>query len=409
MKKFDFDTRLNRLNSNSLKWQKGSQILPMWVADMDFKIAPSILEAMSQKLEKGIFGYELVGDDFYESIQKWWLKEHKLQIEKDWLVFCTGVVPAIASIIRHVSNIGDGVLIQPPVYGVFYNVIRDNGRLVVENELAYKDGVYSIDFKDLEVKLAHPKTTMMILCNPHNPIGKLWSKKDLQKIADLCEQNGVCLISDEIHCDITTKPYTPLASVYNNAITTISASKAFNLASLHASCVFTSNKLLRQKIQRAFHTDEIKEPASFATTATIAAFSHSKDWLKAMNVYVTENKKFASEFLEANSSLKVVKGEATYMLWLDFNKILQKVNDKIYKGFKNKNYSDLKSINKGFKNGDDLWVFLYKNAKIWLSQGSSFGAGGLNFMRLNVATPRSILKEGLNRLIKGIKDFENQH
>lgn len=412
---YDFDTQLNRLNSNSLKWQKGAKILPMWVADMDFKIAPQIQNAMQKKLEKGVFGYEVVSDEFYQSIEKWWLEWHKLKLDRKWLAFCTGVVPAISSMVRRLTSIGEGVLIQPPVYGVFYNCIRDNGRTVVENELVYENGAYSIDFKDLEAKLASPNTTLMILCNPHNPIGKVWSKKELQKIAALCEKYAVLLISDEIHCDITSSPYTPFASINSRAITAISASKAFNLASLHASCIFTSDERLRAKITRGFNTDEIKEPASFAQTATIAAFNESKDWLKAMNAYVSANKDYATRILEANSALRIVRSEATYMLWIDCNALLKAKNENLktaarnVKGAKNQalkaNLSSIDHLNACSFNGDDLWQYLYTHAKIWISKGSSFGAGGENFFRLNVATPRATLEEGLKRLIQGTKDF----
>lgn len=412
---YDFDTPLNRLNSSSLKWQKGAKVLPMWVADMDFKIAPQIQSAMQKKLDKANFGYEIISDAFYESIQKWWLERHKLKLDKKWLAFCTGVVPAISSMIRRLSSVGEGVLIQPPVYGVFYNCIRDNGRAVVENELVYENGVYSIDFKDLEAKLAHPNTTLMILCNPHNPIGKVWSKKELSKIAALCEKYAVLLISDEIHCDITSTPYTPFASINPHTITAVSASKAFNLASLHASCIFTSDARLHAKITRGFNTDELKEPASFAQTATIAAFNESKEWLKAMNAYVEYNKNHATSHLEAHTPLKVVRGEATYMLWVDCSALLELKNQQILssktaaKTAKNSAHKPLnaRDLDTGARllNGDDLWQFFYTHAKIWLSKGSSFGTGGQNFFRLNVATSKSTLDEGLKRIAQGVKDF----
>ncbi|TQR29537.1 cystathionine beta-lyase [Campylobacter sp. MIT 99-7217] len=378
--KFDFDKVHDRFGTNSVKYNCSKDILPMWVADMDFQTAPQIIKAMREKIELGIFGYEKVSDEFYESVMKWWKNEHKLELEKEWLIFCKGVVPALSSMIRKFTSINEGVLIQPPVYGVFYNIIKDNARKVVENPLIYDKKGYKIDFKDLENKLKEPQTTMMILCNPHNPIGKIWSKSELSKIASLCDKYGVLLVSDEIHCDISTKAFVPILSVSKRAISASSPSKAFNLASIHAAYVFAPDQKLRGRIKTAFNTDEIIEPSTLSMVASIAAYKHSKPWLKALNAYIAQNIAFASEFIEKNSKLKVVLGEATYLLWVDCSAICV--------------------------NADEFFSFLYKKARLYVSKGSAFGAGGQSFLRLNLALPRARLEEGLKRLVKGAKEFE---
>ena len=328
--KYDFSKITNRYNTNSLKWDVKDHELPMWVADMDFEVAPEIKNALLKRVEHGIFGYNVVSDEFYQSIQNWWLKYHHFKLERNWLMFCTGVVPAISSIVRKLTTVGENILIQAPVYNIFYNSILNNGRNVLSSDLIYDGKEYHIDFDDLEQKLSLPQTTMMILCNPHNPIGKIWDYDTLKRIGELCKKHHVIVVSDEIHCDITApdKEYIPFASVNQTnrdlSITCISPTKAFNLAGLQVACISVANPVLYQKVNRAINTDEIAEPNSFAIFATVAAFNHGKAWLDELRKYIDTNKKIVVDYLQKYiPELYVIPSEATYLLWIDCSKICQ--------------------------------------------------------------------------------------
>ena len=318
---YDFPKLTNRFDSYSMKWDVVPQVLPMWVADMDFETAPEIVEALHNRVNHKIFGYNIVPDEFFESIQHWWKKRHHFLMEKEWMMFCTGVVPAISSIVRKLTTVGENILIQAPVYNIFYNSILNNGRHVLSSDLIYDGHEYTIDFEDLEKKLALPQTTMMILCNPHNPIGKIWDQETLKRIGDLCARHHVLVVSDEIHCDIIApgREYIPFASVsktnLNNSITCIAPTKAFNLAGLQSACIVVENEVIRQKVNRGINTDEVAEPNSFAITAAISAFNHGEKWLNELNVYIQNNKQIACQYIEENlPMLYVVYSEATYLL-----------------------------------------------------------------------------------------------
>ena len=212
---YNFDKRTDRRNTGCMKWDVKENELPMWVADMDFETAPQITQALIKRAEQGIFGYTLIPDEWYEAYQNWWRSRHQFEIEKDWLIFCTGVVPAISSIVRKMTCVAENIVVLTPVYNIFFNSILNNGRNVLESRLSYKDGTYEIDFADLEEKLARPQTSMLIFCNPHNPVGKIWDRETQQKIGELCDKYHVLVLSDEIHCDLTEpgKDYIPFASV----------------------------------------------------------------------------------------------------------------------------------------------------------------------------------------------------
>ena len=295
--KYDFDTPINRRNTNSLKWDIAENELPMWVADMDFKAAPEIQAAIEQRVAHGVFGYSVIPDEWNQAYIGWWQRRHGLTAEKDWLIFCTGVVPAISSIVRKLTTPAEKVLIQTPVYNIFFNSILNNGREVLENSLKYSGGEYEIDFDDLEKKLSDPQVSLMILCNPHNPVGKIWDKDTLEKIGELCYKHNVVVISDEIHCDLTDpgKEYIPFASVSekcrNNSITCVAPTKAFNIAGLQTAAVIVPNPALRHKVWRALNTDEVAEPNAFAVQAAIAAFTKGEEWLDELRQYIFENKK----------------------------------------------------------------------------------------------------------------------
>lgn len=383
---YNFDEITDRRNTNSLKWSVGENELPMWVADMDFKTAPSVTEALTKRAAHGIFGYAVIPDEWYEAYMSWWKNRYSFKIEKDWLIFATGVVPAISSIVRKLTTPAENVLILTPVYNIFFNSILNNGRNVLECPLSYKNKEYGIDFEDLEKKLSDPQTTMMILCNPHNPIGKIWDKKTLKKIGDLCFEHHVTVISDEIHCDLTEtgKSYIPFASVSEkcrmNSITCVAPTKSFNIAGLQTAAVIVPNEVLRHKVWRGLNTDEVAEPNCFAVSAAIAAYKEGGEWLDALRKYIDENRKFVSAFLEMNlPQITLIQSEATYLLWLDC------------------------SLLGG--DSDQLQQFIRETTGLYLSTGKIYGSGGEHFLRLNIACPRSRLADGLNRLKDAVEKY----
>ena len=267
--KYNFDKLTDRRGVNSLKWDCAVGELPMWVADMDFENAPCIQKAVEERAKKGIFGYTVVGEEWYNSIINWWSRRHNWHIQRDWLIFCTGIVPAITSMVKRLSEVGDDVVILTPVYDIFFHSVENTGRHVAESPLLY-DGQYSIDWADLEQKLSRPTASLMILCNPHNPVGKLWSAEELKRIGDLCIKHHVTVISDEIHCDICSpeSSYVPFASLgekyAQNCAVCISATKAFNIAGLQCAAVAVPNEALRAKVERGLNSDEVAEPNCFA-------------------------------------------------------------------------------------------------------------------------------------------------
>ncbi|MCC8028622.1 MAG: pyridoxal phosphate-dependent aminotransferase [Lachnospiraceae bacterium] len=383
--KYDFDTVTNRRNTDSLKWRVRENELPMWVADMDFQAAPEIREAIQKQLDHGVFGYSCIPKEWYTSIMDWWGIRHGLGVEKDWLVFCTGVIPAISSTVRKLTSPGENVLIQTPVYNIFFNCILNNGRNVLENRLLYDPDTasYHIDWDDLEKKLADPQTSMMILCNPHNPIGKIWDRETLAAIGELCLKHHVIVISDEIHCDITEpgRDYIPFISVSEacrrNSITCISPTKAFNLAGLHSAAMMIPDEFLRHKVWRALNTDEAAEPNSFAAAVSIAAFTQCGGWLDELRAYLSDSRRLVSEFVAAEiPQLRMVPSEATYLLWLDGTGLAQP--------------------------GEKLGSLIRKKTGLYLADGSAYGASGRGFLRMNIACPRSLVEDGLQRLKTGI-------
>ena len=385
--KYDFSKVTNRLNSASLKWDVKPEELPMWVADMDFEVAPEIVEAMHQRVEHRIFGYNIVPLEYYTSIQQWWKTRHQFLIEEQWMLFCSGVVPAISSIVRKITTVGENIVIQSPVYNIFYNSILNNGRNVLSSDLVYDGKEYHIDFKDLEQKLSLPQTTLMILCNPHNPIGKIWDIETLNKIGELCKKYQVVVVSDEIHCDIVQpgKHYIPFASVSKtnlmNSITCISPTKAFNLAGLQTSCMVIANEQLRHKVNRGINTDEIAEPNTFALTASIAAFTKGTNWLKALNQYIQENKAVVISFIkEKLPMLYIIPSEATYLIWLDCSKIT--------------------------RDSDALCKYIRELTGLYVTSGSEYGNNGNGFIRINIACSRTNVEDGLQRLYKAISTYQ---
>lgn len=385
---YNFDKLTERRASGSMKWEVLENELPMWVADMDFETAPKIKEALIKRAEHGVFGYSTVPDSWREAYIGWWERRHGFQIERDWLVFCTGVVPAISSAVRKLTTVGENVLVQTPVYNIFFNSVRNNGRNVIENRLVYDKTSYRIDWKDLEDKLKDPQTTLMILCNPHNPTGSIWTREELGRIGALCAANHVTVISDEIHCDLTDPGYSyiPFASVSEecaqNSVTCLAPTKAFNLAGLQTAAIMAPNEQLRHKLERGFYTDEVAEPNAFAIDAAVAAFTQGDGWLDSLREYIAENKETVHSFLESDiTDVWAVPSHATYLLWLDCRKII------------------------GDASG--LCRHLRSETGLYLSDGAVYGGNGREFLRMNIACPRARLLDGLERLKRGIKSCEN--
>jgi len=392
---YDFDETVNRRGTWSLKWDVPEGVLPMWVADMDFKAAPEIREDFENRVKEGVFGYQIVPDEWYEAYQGWWERRHHVTLQKEGLVFTTGVVPAISSAVRKLTTPNERVVILSPVYNIFYNSILNNGCRVLESKLKYRGTGYEIDWKDLESKLADPETTLLIFCNPHNPIGKIWDKETLAKIGDLCAQYHVTVLADEIHCDLTDpgKEYVPFISASETcrriSITLIAPTKCFNLAGLQSAAVYAENEGLRHKIWRALNTDEVAEPNALAVAAAVSAFTKGEAWLDELRQYIYDNKQLVRDFvMKEIPEVYVVPSEATYLLWLDM------------KGLKRSpDWSRQTPL------GTVLEEYLYKEAGLYLTSGAEYGSGGEDFLRMNVATSRANVEEGLKRLNKGLGKY----
>ena len=380
-----FDQPVNRRGTGCMKWDIEENELPMWVADMDFQTAPEVVEAIQKRAEQGVFGYTLITKEWYHAYQNWWKTRHNLEIPEEWLIFCTGVVPAISSVVRKMTTLAEKVVVLTPVYNIFFNSIINNGRYPLESHLIYKDGAYEIDWQDLEEKLADPQTSLMLLCNPHNPVGKIWNKETLERIGDLCVKYHVLVLSDEIHCDLTKpgKDYIPFASVSENcrknSITCIAPTKAFNIAGIQTAAVVIPDPFIRHKVNRGLNTDEVAEPNVFAAIAPVAAFEQGGSWLDELKEYLWKNRQFAEDYISREiPEIYAVKGEATYLLWIDCTAISRK--------------------------DQELCSFIRQNSGLYLSDGREYH-NGEGFLRMNLACPMETLKDGLNRLKASIQAY----
>ena len=382
---YDFNERIDRYKTNSLKWEllppKGN---PMWVADMDFPSAPAIRKAVEKRAVHGVFGYSILPKEWKQSYQLWWKNRYNLDIPNEWLMFSTGVIPAISSCIRRFSAPGDKVIIQTPVYNMFFNCITNNGRQILENELVYRDGVYSMDFADLEEKMQDPQASIMLLCSPHNPTGNIWTSEDLERVGELAYKHSVLVICDEIHCDITDPgtSYIPFLSVSdkcrNNSIVTLSPSKSFNIAGLATACVCVPDAGIRARTHRALNNDGLTEPGVFAIDSVIAAYTKGGEWLDDLRGYIFENKRIVRAFLQNNlPNIRLCESNATYLLWLDCSQIEP---------------DDSKT----------LAEHILKTTGLKLNAGESYGSCGRHFLRMNIACPREQLVDGLSRFKQGL-------
>ncbi|WP_333637995.1 MalY/PatB family protein [Tissierella praeacuta] len=381
--KYNFDEIIDRKLSNSIKWWESKDILPMWIADMDFKVADEILDAMKKTIDHGIIGYDDKPDSFYESIINWVKDRYNWEIKKEWLVFTPGVVPGLGISIKSFSKEGDKVIIQPPVYPPFYRVIENNNRRVVENSLIYKDNKYIMNIDDLEKNIDKDVKIAMI-CSPHNPVGRVWKKEELEVFGNLCLKNNIIMISDEIHCDLTFSDYKhiPLASISdefaNNTITFMAPSKTFNIAGLFASVAIIPNEKLRKLYNDTIENMEITHTNGFSIIGFEAAYKYGKNWLSQAIRYIEDNADFAVDYINKNiPEIKTYKPEGTFLMWLDF-----------------------KSLG---KTSEEINELLINKGKVQLNNGATFGTAGEGFFRLNIGCPREVLKEGLDRIKKAIQ------
>jgi cystathionine beta-lyase len=384
--KYNFDELVPRRGSNSYKWDSaGSEdVLPMWVADMDFRTAPAVVEALRKRVEHGIFGYVKVPTAYYDAIGDWFKRRHSWRVEKDWILFTTGVVPALSAIIKALTHPGDKVLVQAPVYNCFFSSIRNDECEMVANPLIYRNGAYSIDFDDLEKKAADPRVKLLLLCNPHNPAGRVWTRQELTRIGEICLRNDVFVVADEIHCELVYPghQYIPFASIsedfLHSSVTCTSPSKTFNLAGLQVANIFAANPAVRKKIDKALNVNEVCEINPFAVEALIAAYNEGEEWLEELRQYLLGNYNYLKRFFEEQlPQFPVLALEGTYLVWVDCS-VLKQSSEEIVK-------------------------MLLEKEMLWVNEGSMYGEAGEGFIRINIACPRQLLIEGLNRIARALK------
>ena len=385
--KYNFDEIIPRRNTNSVKWDEAAQddIIPLWVADMDFRVLPQITEALRQRVDHGVFGYTHVPDSYYESVIRWFEDRHGLQgVKPSDIIYTSGVVPAISAIVRGLTLPGDKVLVQTPVYNCFFSSIRNQGCLVEENHLVYKNNTYVVDWDDFERKCADSRVRIFLLCNPHNPAGRVWKKEELQRMGEICQKHDVFVISDEIHCELVMpgNDYTPFASLSDdflkNSATCVAPTKAFNIAGLQIANIIVKDRTKRERIDRAINIHEVCDVNPFGVIATEAAYTEEgAEWLRQLNTYLFANYQFLCDFFSKHfPSLEVVKLEGTYLVWVDCSSLSK---------------SSTEIVNNLYRHG------------VWMNDGVMYGENQSAFIRINIACPRKILEEGLLRMEKALR------
>lgn len=389
MEKFDFDKLTARRGSNCYKWDEAAndEVIPLWVADMDFEVAPAIKEALRKRVEHGVFGYTMVPDSYYDAVINWFVNRHGWHINRDWILYTTAVVPALSCALKALTLPGEKVLVQTPVYNCFFSSIVNNGCLVEENRLVRDGNSYSIDFEDFEKKCKDEKVTVFVLCNPHNPAGRVWTSDEMAKMNEICQRNCVKVIADEIHCEIVMPgyKYIPFASVSDdclaNSVTLLSPTKGFNIAGLQIANIVCSDEIVRKRINRAININEVCDVNPFGVVALQAAYNESADWLDQMNAYVYDNyielKSFCHEYLP---KLEVLRLEGTYLAWVDVNALEFTT--------------------------DELTQLLADKANVMVNSGTMYGQkAGQGYIRINLACPRQRLREALNRIGRLLAEY----
>lgn len=394
MVKYNFDEIIDRRETDSIKWSKkhlkenfgDESSIPMWIADMDFKAPQPVIEAIIERAQHGIFGYGHKSDEFLEAVVSWQKKRNGWNIQKDWILFTPGIIPALNFIVETFCHPGDKVIIQSPVYYPFANIITNNGCHIANNQLININGKYEMNFPELESIAQDSRTKLMILCSPHNPVGRVWKDDELQRLGEICLKNNVLVVADEIHSDLIYQPnhHIPFGKMSEqfkmNSIICTSPSKTFNLAGLQVSNIIIPNKRLRDELNHKLTTIDI-DPGSFASVAQIAAYNKGEEWLEQFIEYLQGNLDFIDQFLkERIPRVKLIRPEATYLAWLDF---------------------------RDFRLTDaEIQQIIQKKARIALDDGYIFGAGGTGFQRINFACPKSILLKAMENLNKSLADID---
>ena len=385
---YDFSRPTDRRGTDSYKWDSAPEadIIPLWVADMDFETFPGITEALQRRVAHGIFGYTRVPEAYYEAVCRWFDKRHGWHINREDIIYTSGVVPAVSAVIKALTLPGDQVIVQGPVYNCFFSSIRNNGCEMVSNSLIYnkEELRYEIDFDDLERKLAHERARLMLICNPHNPGGRVWTRDELTRVAELCRKYGVRVVSDEIHCELTLydNEYVPFGSLPDElsrgSITCCSPSKAFNTAGLQIANIVCRDAEVRNRIDRAININEVCDVNPFGVIALQAAYSdEGYEWLTQLRAYISSNYDLLRErFARELPKCKVMRMEGTYLAWIDC--------------------SELHILS------DEIEEMLMHENKVWVNAGSMYGAEGTAFIRINMACTSELLNEGITRIVNGL-------
>lgn len=387
---YDFSSPTERRGTDSYKWDSAPEtdIIPLWVADMDFETFPGITEALQRRVAHGIFGYTRVPEAYYEAVCNWFGKHHGWHINREDIIYTSGVVPAVSAVIKALTLPGDQVIVQGPVYNCFFSSIRNNGCEMVSNSLIYnkEELHYEIDFDDLERKLAHERARLMLLCNPHNPGGRVWTRDELTRVAELCHKYGVRVVSDEIHCELTLydNEYVPFGSLpdelSHGSITCCSPSKAFNTAGLQIANIVCRDAEVRNRIDRAININEVCDVNPFGVIALQAAYSdEGYEWLTQLRTYISSNYDLLRErFARELPKCKVMRMEGTYLAWIDCTEL--------------------------HIPSDEIEEMLMHENKVWVNAGSMYGAEGAAFIRINMACTSELLNEGITRIVNGLSN-----
>lgn len=387
---YDFSRPTERRGTDSYKWDSAPEadIIPLWVADMDFETFPGITEALQRRVAHGIFGYTRVPEAYYEAVYNWFGKHHGWHINREDIIYTSGVVPAVSAVIKALTLPGDQVIVQGPVYNCFFSSIRNNGCETVSNSLIYnkEELRYEIDFDDLERKLAHERARLMLLCNPHNPGGRVWTRDELTRVAELCHKYGVRVVSDEIHCELTLydNEYVPFGSLpdelSHGSITCCSPSKAFNTAGLQIANIVCRDAEVRNRIDRAININEVCDVNPFGVIALQAAYSdEGYEWLTQLRAYISSNYDLLRErFARELPKCKVMRMEGTYLAWIDCSEL--------------------------HISSDEIEEMLMHENKVWVNAGSMYGTEGAAFIRINMACTSELLNEGITRIVNGLGD-----
>lgn len=383
--KYDFDKTIDRRATNSYKWDSAPDgVLPMWVADMDFRTAPAIIDALQKRVAHGIFGYTRVPDAYYDAVTSWFSRRHGWDIDREWIIYTSGVVPAVSAVIKALTVPGDKVIVQTPVYNCFFSSIRNNGCEIVSNPLRRTADTYEMDFDALERCAADPRAKVMLLCNPHNPAGRVWTPDELTRLGNICLRNGVTVVADEIHCELVYQgfKYTPFASLsdafLHRSVTCVSPSKAFNIAGLQIANIVAFDNDMRSRIDKAININEVCDVNPFGVAATIAAYNEGEEWLNQLVDYLHGNYEAMAEFCRRElPEFPITRLEGTYLVWMDCSSL-------------------------GMPS-DALEHALLDDARLWLNAGTMYGAEGEGYMRWNIACPRSVMLDGLNRFLNFVR------